>query len=179
MGYITTATFVIVPVVSTIVGGYVWKWYYGKRNMAIRAATLIVNEVSTEMIDGIEMTVDEVTCVVGDDVIDSIDITAKKRRRPRAKAPFRSWLVKVGKAKFGTPRRTEGNRMCVRKYLYDQCVEHGVLARHIWENVDIATEMVFVYTEFEVECAAIKHVQSVKENQALVASLGGTSQGAA
>jgi hypothetical protein len=139
----------------------------------------MVAKLSEEIMEGSDLTLDEVTVEVDDGVLDTIDVGSKKKRRPRARAPFRSWLVKVGKAKFGTPRKTEGNRMCVRKYLYDHCVEHGVLARHVWENVDIATEMVFVPTDMELQCAAIQSVPDVRAAHRLMDSFGRPYHGVA
>jgi hypothetical protein len=154
------------------------KWFSAKARI-IKKAAKVVETLKDEMKNGFDLEIDDVTDVVNVNTIDSIDVGSKIKRKPRAKAPFRSWLVKIGKAKFGTPKRTEGNRLCVRKYMYDHCVEHGVIARHIWENVDIATEMVFVPTKYEMECAAVQHVQGVKDAQRIYKALGGPLPGSA
>jgi hypothetical protein len=70
-------------------------------------------------------------------------------------------------------QRTNANYLCVRKYLYDQCVEHGVLARHIAFNVDFAAEMVFVPAAWELRQAAVQGDKLVKHRCAVEGALGG------
>lgn len=162
--------------VSGLILIWFYERYFGDRAMAIKAATAMVGGIRDELENGFDLDLDDVTVVVSQNTLDTIDVgNVKLKRRPRTKAPFRSWLIKIAKAKFGTPKRTEGNRMCVRKFMYDHCVEHGVLARHIWENVDIATEMVFVPTKSELHCAAIKHVTEIKRDINTFNALGGGS----
>jgi len=129
-------------------------------------ARKIVDKVNIEVgqvFDCIESSnidvVDDVADIVSNNAIDSVDTVGKVKRRVRCKAPFRAYLVKIGKAKFGRLKRNEANRMCVRKYLYDNCIEHGVLARHIMDNVDIATEMVFIPSASELKRLAVKKTQ--------------------
>jgi hypothetical protein len=145
---------------------------FGHRDALISQAQRMIESVSSEMEYGMDLEIDEVTDAVPQTVMDSVDTKTTQKRRVRRKAPFRAWLVKVGKAKFGLPNRTEANRMCVRKYLYDQCVDHGVLARHIWENVDFATEMVFIPSKVELVVAASKHTQHAKSKGSMMASFG-------
>lgn len=104
--------------------------------------------------------------------LDTIETSGKVKRRVRAKAPFRAYLVKIGKAKFGRLRNSEANRLCVRKYLFDACVEHGVMARHIMDNVDFATEMVFIPSASELARLAIKHTQFNVDCKGIEAELG-------
>jgi len=107
------------------------------------------------------------------DAIDTAVTTAvTKRRIVRAKAPFRAYLVRCGKAKFGSLKRTTANIMCVRKYLYDLCVEHGVLARHISENLDFATTLVFVPMRDDLRAHAIMKTLVVSEAFSLAKLLG-------
>jgi hypothetical protein len=157
------------------VGSAVYRRWFGKRSALINRAQNMVVKVFDELNHGVDLEVDDVTVVVPSTVMDSADIKAAVKRRVKTKAPFRSWLIKVGKAKFGLVSRTEANRMCIRKYLYDQCIDHGVLARHIWENVDFATEMVFVPTEVEMLTAALSHTNIVRGNNKMLASLGKSS----
>jgi hypothetical protein len=133
-----------------------------------------VVDIVNEFDNGVNFEVDDVTDVVSSNVIDSVDIKLKPKRRVKAKAPFRAYLVRIGKAKFGLLKDTPANRMCVRKYLYDACVEHGVLARHIADNVDIATKMVFVCFESELVNAAVTQCNYVKK-QSWIASLLGSN----
>jgi len=149
---------------------------FGRRAALITQAERMVQKIVDELDNGAEYEIDDVTAVVAPNTMDAVDIKTSVKRRVKAKAPFRSWLVKVGKAKFGLPSRTEANRMCVRKYLYDQCIDHGVLARHIWENVDFATEIVFLPTSTEMVTAALQHSKIVKNNKRMYASFGSPTQ---
>lgn len=72
---------------------------------------------------------------------------------------FRNYLVRCGQAKFGTPLRNEANRLVIRKFLYDLCVDRGLLARHIGDHLDIATEMVFIPSRAQLTAAAIRHTE--------------------
>jgi len=75
----------------------------------------------------------------------------------RHKGYFRHYLVQSGQAKFGCPVRSEANRLVVRKYLYEVCVERGLIARHINDHVDIATELVFIPSREQLTALAIPH----------------------
>jgi siderophore synthetase component len=72
------------------------------------------------------------------------------------------YLVQMGKAKFATPQRTEANKLVVRKYLYDLCRERGLLARHINDHLDIATNLVFVPSRDELTGLAIPFTERSK-----------------
>jgi len=129
----------------------------------------VIKRVEEETLVGIDDLTDE---AVG--AVDVLDSTTPKRRklRKRCKAPFRAYLVKVGKAKFGLLKRSEANYMCVRKFLFDECVQHGLVARHIVENLDFATEMVFVPMAYELSKLAIKHTETVNNNNIVASLLG-------
>jgi hypothetical protein len=99
-----------------------------------------------------------------------------ERRRVRRKAPFRSYLLSCAKAKFGCPTDNTANRLCVRKYLVDLCHNHGVIARHTAENVDIVAEMVFVPTRAELVAAAARRT-SYTSKQSVLGSLLGLKKG--
>jgi hypothetical protein len=136
------------------------------------------NSEVTEVIREVELTsesnIDDVTESVSATAIETLDDTVKARRvvRKRQKAPFRAYLVKIGKAKFGCPRRNEANLMCVRKFLYDACVSHGVLARHINENLDFAVEMVFIPTKSDMIRMAMRKTAAVSDCTKVAALLG-------
>jgi hypothetical protein len=91
--------------------------------------------------------------IVVDDVIDKVT------KRVSKKPLFRSYLVQMAKGKFGTPKRTKANTMAVRKFMVDLCLEHGIVARHITANVDIATALVFVYSKEELLAKAIARTE--------------------
>ncbi len=96
------------------------------------------------------------------DEYEELEQTVRRKPVRRHGGVFRNYLVQEGKAKFGTPTRSSANTLVVRKYLYDKCREHGVLARHINENLDFAVEMVFVPSENELIAAAVRHTESTK-----------------
>ncbi len=81
------------------------------------------------------------------------------KRTVKHRGVFRNFLVRSGHAKFGCPTRNEANRLVVRKYLHDLCVEQGLLARHIADHLDIATELVFVPSRQHLTAAAIRHTE--------------------
>ncbi len=119
-----------------------WNWWFTKDVVGN-----YIREAEQEL-DHVEQSEEEVELVNG-----------KIPRRKRGS--FRNFLVMQGKAKFGTPKLTEANRMCVRKYLYDICKEHHVLPRHIVDNLDFAVEMVMIPSEPELKALALrKSVQS-------------------
>jgi len=136
-----------------------------KAENEVRAA---LNHMDSANVDEI----DDVTDLVSANVMDSVENNVVAKRKVRSKAPFRAYLIKIGKAKFGKLKLNEANRMCVRKYLYDACIGHGVLARHIVENVDFATELVFIPTAAELTRLAVKHTRLVQDNKKVASILG-------
>lgn len=95
------------------------------------------------------------------------------KRVVRHRGVFRNFLVRSGQAKFGCPARNEANRLVVRKYLHDLCVEHGLLARHIADHVDIATELVFIPSRQQLTAAAIRHTELSKLRHGVMTDLRG------
>lgn len=137
-----------------------------------------VLQIVDEYDNGINFEIDDVTDVVNSNVIDAVEIKTKVKRKVRQRAPFRAYLVRIGKAKFGVLSDTPANRMCVRKYLYDACIEHGVLARHIADSLDIAVSLVFVRTDSELINAAAASCNYVRK-QSWIASLLGAGPASA
>lgn len=123
-----------------------------------------VEEVLTALSDKATETIDDVAEVTTAGTVDTMDKSNAVRRKvpKRKRGSFRAYLVRIGKAKFGNIKNTSANRMCVRKFLYDACVDHGVLARHIVENIDIATELVFVPTDTELKLRAVSQTNAVR-----------------
>jgi len=156
-------------------GKKAYDYYYRHRAVARAVINQVNSEVQTvidHVNDVIVDEVDDVTTIVSANAIDSSDNSGGVKRRVRSKAPFRAYLVKIGKAKFGLLRRTDANILCVRKYLYDNCILHGVLARHINDNVDFATELVFVPMRDELCKLALKHTSVVSDCHSVAAVLG-------
>lgn len=110
-----------------------------------------------------------------DEVIEDIDIEPREKKRTKVKhrGLFRSFLVQTGKAKFGTPVRTAANKLCVRKFLYDQCIASGLLARHIVENLDFAVEAVFVPSRVELLAKAVSKTTIAERRREVSQELGG------
>lgn len=161
-------------------GWLAWRKFTGKDLVdAYRAkAENQVLQVVDEFENGINFEIDDVTDVVSSNVIDAVEIKTKVKRRVRSKAPFRAYLVRIGKAKFGVLSDTPANRMCVRKYLYDACIEHGVLARHIADSLDMAVGLVFVRTDAELINVAAASCNYVKKQSWVASLLGGHSSSA-
>jgi NADH/NAD ratio-sensing transcriptional regulator Rex len=170
----------VVVVQAARVGWALWQHFNRHKraaNAVVKKTDVAVSEVVNLITDDNVMSIDDVSSSITS-ALDTVDNTITVRRviRKRSKAPFRAYLVKIGKAKFGLLKRTQANYMCVRKFLYDACVDHGVLARHIVENVDFATELVFVPMAYELERMAIKHSGTVKDHR-IVADLLGDEAG--
>jgi hypothetical protein len=91
----------------------------------------------------------------------------------RHKGQFRNYLVQQGKAKFGCPVRNEANRLVVRKHLYDVCSDHGLIARHINDHLDVATELVFIPSQDQLIALAIPHTVLSKTRLQVSEDLGG------
>lgn len=91
----------------------------------------------------------------------------------RRKGVFRNYLVRMGQAKFGCPSRNEANRLVVRKYLYDLCIDHKLLARHICSHLDVATELVFVPSTDQLTAAAVRHTRLSKVRLEIMQDLAG------
>jgi len=94
-------------------------------------------------------------------------------RAVRKKAQFRNYLVQQGQAKFGCPIRNEANRLVVRKYIFDVCVERGLIARHINDHIDIATELVFVPSRTQLTALALNFTELTKTRRQVANDLGG------
>lgn len=96
--------------------------------------------------------------IAGDDETEfEKSLVEEPSKAHRKKGLFRNYLVQQGQAKFGCPIRNEANRLVVRKYLLDICLDHGILARHVSENLDVATELVFVPSRDHLLALAVAH----------------------
>jgi len=98
---------------------------------------------------------------------------AVKKRIRKHRGSYRNYLVQVGQAKFGCPSRNEANRLCVRKHLFDTCVADGLLARHINDHIDIATELVFIPSRSHLTAAAIRHTELSRLRLGVMQDLAG------
>ncbi len=140
--------------------GKVWAGRMVARRLAVANATAVIDHdlvVDTQEYEALQETEDEV-------------IFKKPKRR---RGLFRNHLKHCGKMKFGCPADTPANRLVVRKYLVDICVDKGVKARHINMNVDYAVSMVFVPSKYEVEAAAVAHTSVARDRGRLYRILGG------
>jgi hypothetical protein len=101
-------------------------------------------------------------------------VDTKTKSVPRKHAgSFRHYLVNQGQAKFGCPARNEANRLVVRKHLYDVCLDAGLIARHINDHLDIATELVFVPSRKQLTALAIAHTDLTITRRMVSNDLGG------
>jgi hypothetical protein len=149
-------------------GVLLYRWWV--RDADLRA---IVAKADAALVDltspSDELDVDE---LIEDDRI--VDFSSEKPKRVREKAPFRKYLYRQGKAKFGTPSCNSANRMVVRKFLVDVCKQHGVIARHIADNVDFVTEAIFVPSDDELVSMAVSKTSTAGKQRDIMRRLGGT-----
>jgi hypothetical protein len=136
-------------------------WFGSERSAIIKLASVQLAEL-----DGALNTSDDI------DYVAPLDEDDVPKRRPKRRGSFRAHLVVMAKAKFGSPKRTTANTMCVRKYLYDYCVDNHVLPRHIAMNIDFAVEAVFVPTEDEILAKAVAHTAKARKRVAMRDSFG-------
>jgi hypothetical protein len=110
-----------------------------------------------------------------DDTVDVVELLSKKAigRAVKHKGVFRNYLVQTGKAKFGCPTRNEANRLVVRKFIYDLCTDHGLIARHINDHIDVATELVFIPSREQLTALAMAHTELSKVRLGVSDDLGG------
>lgn len=110
-----------------------------------------------------------------DDTTEVVELLNKKAvgRAVKHKGSFRNYLVQTGKAKFGCPTRNEANRLVVRKFIYDLCADHGLIARHINDHIDIATELVFIPSRDQLIALAMAHTELSKVRLGVSHDLGG------
>jgi hypothetical protein len=140
-------------------------WWSKKtlKQVYIDAATAVQVSANSDMRDETDYVLEEAPR-------DHMQVSRKHR------GLFRNFLVRMGKAKFGCPKRSEANRMVVRKYLYDLCVERKLIARHINEHLDIAMALVFIPSKEELISEAMSQTGRSKILlQAREALGGGTS----
>jgi hypothetical protein len=160
------ANVALVGVTSHFVYSYIKKWWLGNRITKRYIAMAAEMQAVTERCD-CPLDLNEATYV---EILD-IKKPEKESRRPKH-GYFGSYLVQQGKAKFGTPARSNANRMVVRKYLYDICTDAGLKARHIIDHLDIATELVFVPSRVEIVAMAVQHTKQTKSRVKTATELG-------
>lgn len=165
MDTLTVPNVALVVVTGQLVFKCVKKWLgrsTASRYIELAGEQFVASEQITDILD-IE------------DVSETVDIEPKEvvRRKVKHRGLFRSYLIQVGKAKFGTPSRTGANTLCIRKFLYDECVKHGLVARHIVENLDFAVEAVYVPSKHELLAKAVRHSNTVKRRFSVSRELGG------
>ncbi len=153
-------------VVGKLAYSHARKWWHQRtlKERYIAAAAVIQNE--HEAVTTAE-SFDDSTCV------EELITTGAIGRAVRKKAQFRNYLVQQGQAKFGCPQRNEANRLVVRKYLHDVCVDRGLIARHINDHLDIATELVFVPSRNQLLALALSQTELTKTRHGVRDDLGG------
>nr|QDH91117.1 MAG: hypothetical protein H4Rhizo441558_000001 [Riboviria sp.] len=57
---------------------------------------------------------------------------------------FQAKLIKLAKSEFGLLKRTEANRLMVRKFLRDHMKDHGMRPSHIAEHLDVSVAIFFI-----------------------------------
>ncbi len=156
--------------VAVVIGsvGYSWIKHWLRKRDLVKDYIQVASDIQKHAEKDVVLELEDVT----EDV--DIEVRAEKpRKRVRHHGLFKSYLVQVGKAKFGCPSRTKANELVVRKFLYDKSVEHGVIARHIAQNLDIAVQLVFVPSKSELLALAVKHTPLSKIRDEVSDKLGG------
>lgn len=60
----------------------------------------------------------------------------------------------------------------ISMFLYDECVSHGLKARHICQNLDFALEMIFVPTDDELVALSVRFTENTKRMTEIKSQLG-------
>jgi len=144
--------------------GCAWVKYWWNGNAKARIVAIAEKQLRA-LVDEDVVEIDEVLTDVG--------THDKPKRKIRKRGLFRNHLIQIGKAKFGCPTRTGANLLCVRKYLYDACVEHGLITRHIAMNLDFAVEAVFVPSTSDILARAVSHTKKARSQVAKRNLFGG------
>lgn len=68
---------------------------------------------------------------------------------------FQSKLITLAKSEFGLLKRTEANRLMVRKFMRDHMREHGVRPSHIAAHLDKSVAIFFIPTKMDIEAVQV------------------------
>jgi hypothetical protein len=150
-------------------------YYYLHRPQRDELADYI--EQAEDIVDAID-TADDVDVV--DQCLDSVVVggDALPVKRLRSKALYSKYVVNLAKNRFGSMARNQANMSIVRKFVLDEMVEHGVIARHIRKTIDAIVELVFVHSEDELVALAIRHTEKVKKRARVARALAGPPEAA-
>lgn len=160
------AVVALTGVAGKLVFSSVRSWWNRKtlRELYIQEATRVQNE--HEIIAVAESS--------DDDTVTERHLTDEQpKRATKHRGSFRNFLVQKGQTKFGCPARNEANRLVVRKYLHDVCCDSGLIARHINDHLDIATELVFVPSRAHLISLALAHTELSRTRRSVRDDLGG------
>jgi hypothetical protein len=151
-------------------------WWF-RRPRKVDMVDLIIAEKTEQMeklvLDYIETSRDDVDDIGlyesivtnADDVLDKDrgEITRKKTRKNKVHhGHFRNYLVGQARAKFGQMDDNKANRLVVRNFVYNLCVENRLTTRHMNDHIDIATSLVFVPTDEYLTSLAYKLTAPVR-----------------
>lgn len=107
--------------------------------------------------ENVEEFVDEVTNLADEGEITLRDIFAAGGgggRLPRV--AFTAALVNEARAHWGPLKLIESNRLMVRKFMRDCCLEHGVRPSHMAKHIDPAVAIFFIPSESQVMTKQIR-----------------------
>ncbi len=122
-------------------------WWYNKtpRNIVPQHVETLVSEV-LRIAESEDITVK-----------DAVEHARGAGRLPRV--TFTASLVNEARAHFGSLRMIESNRLMVRKFMRDKCVDHGVRVSHIAQHLDSAVAIFFIPTESDILCKQVRQSQ--------------------
>jgi hypothetical protein len=63
---------------------------------------------------------------------------------------FQAKVIVAAKAEFGLLRRTEANRLMVRKYMRDRMRDHGMRPSHVNQHLDVSVAIFFVPSKHDL-----------------------------
>jgi hypothetical protein len=170
----TRTVALVCGVAAVSAGVFVYRWWSHWREIRelVAKADAEVREVMSSD-DGEDLAINHFLDVASEQLEYSKTEAPKRRVRRHCRGLFRKYLIRQIKAKFGTVADTAANRLVLRKYGYDICREHGVIARHIVENLDFAVEAALIPSDRDLVNRAMKHSEERARRKTLLDRLGG------
>lgn len=72
-----------------------------------------------------------------------------------SRGTFQAKVIKIAKAEFGYLKRSEANRLMVRKYMRDVMRDRGMRPSHIAHHVDMCVAIFFIPSRMDMEAHQI------------------------
>jgi hypothetical protein len=85
-----------------------------------------------------------------------------------SRGAFQAKVIKVAKAEFGYLKRSEANRLMVRKYMRDLMRDRGMRPSHIAHHVDICVAIFFIPSRVDMEAHQIGAARDAHERNSVM-----------